>query len=141
MKTLASISFGVLLYLTGLAGSVLFASHRGYGTLSAIGPIMLFHFAVGVSTIGGSPSIGADRSQTPQIFVLAGAATLVCSACAVSLAMLIPVWMPPRSALAVICVSWLAGGSLALYSRGTDWASSSTTRPRNHTNPTDVLEL
>lgn len=82
-------------------------------TLSAIGPIMLFHFAVGVSTIGGSPSIGADRSQTPQIFVLAGAATLVCSACAVSLAMLIPVWMPPRSALAVICVSWLAGGSLA----------------------------
>jgi hypothetical protein len=113
VNAIASISFGALLYLAALAGSAL--SHNGYETFFAIGPIALFHFSAGLSTIGGASLSSADRAIKLRCFVLAGVITLLCSACAIALAMMLPVWMPPKPAVAVICATWVAGASLLAY--------------------------
>ncbi len=62
MNALASISFGVLLYLAALAGSVLSAGHNGYETFFALGPIAFFHFSAGLSMIGGASIGNASRA-------------------------------------------------------------------------------
>ena len=115
MNALASISFGVLLYLAALAGSVLSAGHNGYETFFALGPIAFFHFSAGLSMIGGASIGNASRAIKLRCIVLAGVITLLCSACAVALAMMKPVWMPPKPALAIIGATWIAGASLLAY--------------------------
>jgi hypothetical protein len=115
VNAIASISFGVLFYLAALAGSVLSARYNGYETFFAVGPIAVFHFGAGVSTIGGASISSASRAIKLRCFVLAAVVTLLCSACAISLAMLLPVWLPQKPALAVIGATWVAGALLLAY--------------------------
>lgn len=118
MNTIASISFGVLLYLAALAGSALSGQQNVYETLIAIAPIAYFHFSSGLSTIGGPSLGGASHAIKLRCIILAAAITLLCSTCAVALVMLVPVWMPQKPALAVICASWVAAASLTAYLHG-----------------------
>ncbi len=110
VNTVAAIFYGALLYLAALAGNNVSAGHFGFGTLSAIAPIMLFHFISGVLAIGGpSPT----RPTRPGVYLLAAATTLLSAVGAVALTMVVPLWMPLKPALYIVFTTWIASAALA----------------------------